>query len=97
PGFTGPDRLEVGSDVFYVKRRFGFQGFDGTAEARWALPHSIRLVGGVGVVADDEQQFARLNVLKHDISSTEKAGSVIESSTVPTSHHLLWNLGVYLQ
>jgi iron complex outermembrane receptor protein len=97
PGFSGRDRIEVGSDIFYVKRRFGFQGVDGNVEAQWELPRSIRLVGGVGAVVDDEQQFASLHVLKRDISSTEKAGSILESSISPSSHHVLWNLGAYLQ
>jgi iron complex outermembrane receptor protein len=97
PGFTGRDRIEVGSDVFYVKRRFGFQGVDSNAELQWDLPRAIRLVGGVGVVIDDEQQFAGLHVLKYDVSSTEKAGSILNAASAPSGDRLLSNFGAYLQ
>jgi iron complex outermembrane receptor protein len=48
------DRIEVASDLFYVKRHQSYRGVDATAEARWFPGARFNLIAGTEAVVDHE-------------------------------------------
>jgi len=91
------DRIEVNSDVFWVKRRFGYSGTDINAEVQATLPKNVSLVGGVGFIYDLETLPEVQRVAKSDFG-TSHAGDILSISpnpAGPTKDFL--NVGAYLQ
>jgi iron complex outermembrane receptor protein len=48
------DRIDVASDLFYVKRHQSYRGVDATAEARWMPRPRFNLIAGTEAVYDRE-------------------------------------------
>jgi iron complex outermembrane receptor protein len=48
------DRIDVASDLFYVKRHQSYRGVDATAEARWMPGPRFNLIAGTETVFDRE-------------------------------------------
>jgi iron complex outermembrane receptor protein len=98
--FTGgpgtDNRLEVGSESYYVRRQFGFRGGDTDGQIEW-LPHkSLRLVAGGSFFLDDELLPSRIGVAKE--SSGEIAqGGTIDAISVYQGRKSFINSGAYLQ
>lgn len=57
-GLLPSDRIEVGSDLFYVERDQSYQAIDGTFEARFVPSQLFNLVAGVEASIDQEQLLA---------------------------------------
>ena len=93
---TQADRLEVGSDLFYVERDLGFRGVETQLRARWNPLQTLTFVLGAGMIADEEQRLSVLNVLKRSIGETP-AGSIRESTSVRQDTIWLLNPGAHLQ
>ncbi|HVX95479.1 MAG TPA: TonB-dependent receptor [Polyangia bacterium] len=53
-GVLPPDRIDVASDLFYVKRHQSYRGVDATAEARWMPAPRFNLIAGTEAVFDHE-------------------------------------------
>jgi iron complex outermembrane receptor protein len=91
------DRIEVNSDVFWVKRRFGYSGTDINVEAQAKLPRHFQLVGGLGFIYDLEQLPEVAHVLKAAVGSLQ-AGQVVPPAPNPNGDSRgLYNVGAYLQ
>jgi iron complex outermembrane receptor protein len=97
--FGGPlsgDRIEVGSDVYYVKRKFGYVGVDSNLELELKLPKAFVLVAGVGFIDDHESLPSVLHALKYDVGDL-KTNDIIESTSVRQGTKSLINFGAYAQ
>jgi iron complex outermembrane receptor protein len=53
-GVLDGDRIEVASDLFWMRRRSAYRGVDSTLEARWMPRPDLNLIVGVEPVVDDE-------------------------------------------
>lgn len=73
-GPTSRDRIEVGSDSYYVKRDFGYQGTDVGVEANWRPWKGLSVLTGVGYILDKEQLMVAENVLKATVDNTSAGG-----------------------
>jgi outer membrane receptor for ferrienterochelin and colicins len=95
----GPEttnRLEVGSEFFYVSRRFGFRGTDIDTHVEWDPVNSLRLVVGGSLLFDRERLPSRLGIAKQRLQSVQ-AGDVIEAISVRQGYKNFINGGGYLQ
>jgi len=54
-GVLPADRVEVGSNLFYVERQQSYRGIDSMLEARFIPSTSFNLIGGVEVLYDHEK------------------------------------------
>ena len=81
-GPTSRDRIEVGSDLFYVRRDFGYRGFDGGAEAVWHPQESLNVLVGAGMIVDYEKLPTVYDVLKTSLGTTpgNRAGDDVLAS-----------------
>jgi outer membrane receptor protein involved in Fe transport len=95
-GLTSRDRIEIGSDLLYMRRQASSIGLDSNLELQWHGPHSLSIVAGVGQIVDHEQLPTSLAILKQD-SGGLKAGDVLESSSVRQGSKNLLNTGIYAQ
>jgi len=95
-GPRSDNRLEVGSEFFYVRRRFGFRGTDLDAHVEWDPASSLRLVAGASLLVDDERLPSRLGVAKQKLQDTS-AGQIIEAVSVRQGRKTFVNGGGYLQ
>lgn len=53
-GVLDSDRIEVGSDLFYVERDEKYHGVDSTLEARWRPSDDFNTIVGVEALVDEE-------------------------------------------
>jgi iron complex outermembrane receptor protein len=53
-GVLGNDRIEVDSDLFWVRRRLGYRGLEATLEGRWVPRSDFNLILGAETVLDHE-------------------------------------------
>jgi iron complex outermembrane receptor protein len=103
-GFRGgpgdDDRLEVGSEFYYVKRQFGFRGGDLDAQVewtpRWRRFGDLRLVTGASALYDDELLPSRIAVAKTQTAQTQ-SGDVIQTISLYQGRKTFLNTGAYLQ
>ena len=81
-GPTSRDRIEVGSDLFYVRRDFGYQGFDAGAETAWHPTDSLNVLVGAGMILDHEKLPTVYDVLKTSLGATpgDRAGDEVLAS-----------------
>ncbi|MBN2575317.1 MAG: TonB-dependent receptor [Deltaproteobacteria bacterium] len=93
-GPTSRDRIEVGSDLFYVRRDFGYRGFDVNAEVAWRPSEDLQVLLGAGMILDDEKLPTVYDVLKTSLGSTpgNQAGDEVLASTA-TGDEYLSNVG----
>jgi iron complex outermembrane receptor protein len=84
----GDDRIEVASDLYWVKRRSAYRGVDGSLEARWVPTNEFNLIVGAESVVDHEHKPAPVRVSK---DTGEKIGPRTQQESVT-----LTNLGAYL-
>jgi outer membrane receptor for ferrienterochelin and colicins len=94
-GPTARDRIDVGSDLFYVRRDFGYRGFDASAEAAWQPRDTLRFLVGTSMLLDYEDLPVVYDVLKSSLGSHtgERAGDEILASRAAGSKYLS-NVGV---
>lgn len=94
-GPTSRDRIELGSDLFYVKRDSEYRGLEATAEATWRPSERLTVLVGSGMILDYEKLPTVYDVLKSSIGTEpgERAGDQIPAMAVAGSKYLS-NLGV---
>jgi iron complex outermembrane receptor protein len=86
----------VGSEFFYVRRRFDFRCADVDSHVEWAPRPTWRLVAGAGLLVDRERLPSRLGIAKQQLQEV-KAGDVIEAISIRQGHKTFLNGGGYLQ
>lgn len=95
-GPRASDRIEVGSDAFFVRRDFGYTGAAVLGEARYKPTDKMTAVGGVEFEWDEENLISRLNVLKLNTGAVA-AGEVDEDASTRQGSASLWNVGAFSQ
>ncbi|MBN2717263.1 MAG: TonB-dependent receptor plug domain-containing protein [Deltaproteobacteria bacterium] len=82
--FTGgprdKDRIEVGSSTYFIRRKFGFDGVDGSIEGRWSYGEKVTLVVGTEMLFDRESLPSTLHVLKSASGDMDTGDVLTESS-----------------
>jgi outer membrane receptor for ferrienterochelin and colicins len=99
-GAPGDDnRLEVGSEFYYVRRQFGFRGGDIDAQVAWAPAldgaSTVSVVAGVSQLVDDELLPSRIGVARQTERTRE--GDVLDAISVYQARKIFLNSGAYLQ
>jgi outer membrane receptor for ferrienterochelin and colicins len=94
-GPTSRDRIEVGSDLFYVRRDFGYRGVDANLEAAWAPYDSLNVLVGAGMILDYEKLPTVYDVLKSSLGTqpSNRAGDEILASGAAGNNEVLSNVG----
>jgi outer membrane receptor for ferrienterochelin and colicins len=87
-GTLGNDRVEVGSDLFWVRRRLGYRGVEATLESRWVPRSDFNLIIGAETVVDRETLPVPERVSK---DTGELLGAVPPHASVTSS-----NLGAFV-
>jgi outer membrane receptor for ferrienterochelin and colicins len=95
-GPRSDNHLEVGSDFYYVRRRFGFRGGDVDAHLEWTPRPGLLLATGGGLFVDDERLPSRIAIAKQPAPGIV-AGHIIEAISIRQGHKLFLNSGAYLQ
>jgi outer membrane receptor for ferrienterochelin and colicins len=90
------NRLEVGSEYYYVRRRLGFRGGDLDGHLQWSPSGQWSLSSGASLLLDDEQLPSRIAVAKRPIGVVRN-GEVIAEGSVYQGRKTFFNAGVYLQ
>jgi iron complex outermembrane receptor protein len=90
------NRLEVGSDFYYVERRFGFRGTDLDSHLVWTPADSLHVIGGGSLLVDREELPSRIAIAKQSAEAV-RPGEVIEANTVRGGRKMFINAGAYLQ
>jgi len=95
-GPSSGDTVDVGSDIFYIRRQFGYQGFEGQLEGRIDILDKLGLVAGTELMADRERLPVSQEVLE-SASGQFQAGDVALTRGNDQEHKLISNVGAYLQ
>jgi iron complex outermembrane receptor protein len=74
---TSRDRIEVGSDIFFVRRRFGYAAGESQVMATWRLNPHLTLVAGCGATLDDEDLLTVEHVLKASPARQQNGGAAV--------------------
>jgi outer membrane receptor for ferrienterochelin and colicins len=98
-GAPGDDnRLEVGSEFYYVRRQFGFRGGDVDAQVAW-MPlqgeRNLSVVVGVSQLVDDELLPSRIGVARQTERTNE--GDILDAISIYQARKTFLNSGAYLQ
>ena len=92
---TPSDRIDINSDVFYVRRVMGFASMLADATATWTPLQRLRIVGGADYLLDHETLPGALRVLYSDYGAFQ-AGDVLQAASTLQGTHDFQNLGVFL-
>lgn len=95
-GPTPRDRIEVGSDLYSVRRKFLSRGVDVDLTLRWRPVRTLTLLAGLTNTTDLEDRPRNELVLKADRNKDQRAGSVVGSTPASVSVALT-NTGAQLQ
>jgi iron complex outermembrane receptor protein len=95
-GPSADDAVDVGSDIYYIKRRFGYQGFEGQIEGRIDLAEKLGIVAGTEIIMDRERLPESQEILR-SATGTFQAGDVVLTRGNAQEHKLISNIGAYLQ
>ncbi|HTV23829.1 MAG TPA: TonB-dependent receptor [Polyangiaceae bacterium] len=87
-GLLPNDRIEVASDLFWVKRRLGYRGLEATAEGYWAPRSDFNVIFGGEVVVDRE-------TLPTPERISKETGEVLGTAP-PDGSATLSNIGIFL-
>jgi outer membrane receptor for ferrienterochelin and colicins len=94
------NRVEVGSEFYYVRRQFHFRGLDVDGQLEWTPEHfplgTLRLVAGASNLVDDEHLPSRLAIAKQPTEQAQ-TGQVIDAISIRQGHKTFVNAGAYLQ
>jgi outer membrane receptor for ferrienterochelin and colicins len=95
-GGTGDDnRLEVGSEFYYVHPRLGFRGGDLDGHLEWTITPTLVLAAGSSGFVDDEQLPSRIAIAKRPIEGVNR-GQVIEAISASQGRKTFAGAGAYL-
>ncbi|MFH1811161.1 MAG: TonB-dependent receptor [Pseudomonadota bacterium] len=95
-GVTPNDRVDVGSDVFYVRRELGYRGAELDATGAWRFNEGLLVLGNVGLIWDQEQKPSTLRVLKGSAGDSA-AGTIYEPTSTRQGEQSLVNPGASTQ
>ena len=96
-GGTGDNnRLEVGSEYYYVRRRLGFRGGDLDAHLQWSPDVRWTVSSGASLLLDDERLPSRIAIAKRSIGEV-RAGQPIAAASVHQGSKTFFNAAAYLQ
>ena len=90
------NRLEVGSEYYYVRRRMRFAGGDFDAHLEWSPLPSFVLSGGSNLIVDRERLPARIAVAKRSLEGA-RPGEVIPRASIYQGRKIFFNAAAYLQ
>jgi iron complex outermembrane receptor protein len=90
-GPTGRDRIEVGSEFYYVKREFGYRGMEIEVEGNWRPHPALSILTGAGVIADRQKLPLIYHVLKSSFGTNRAGDTQLVSGEVGDVN--LWNPG----
>ncbi len=90
------DRIELGSEIYYVERKFRYQGGELNLGARWQALESLGFVAGLGIGYDEELLPSYLHVLKTEVGN-QSPGDIRESTSTRAGIEAFVNPGAYLQ
>jgi iron complex outermembrane receptor protein len=93
---TSRDRIEVGSDLYYVRREARYAGYTVEGEALWQPFETLDVVAGANMTFENHQRPVVLHVLKSDVGDMP-AGEVQNATPAQTGHVSLSNPGARLQ
>jgi outer membrane receptor for ferrienterochelin and colicins len=88
-GILPADRIEIGSDLFYVERKESYHGIDATAEAHYTPTQSFNVIGGVETIYDREMLGAPVRI-------NRATGEPVLQAGATDVHANLVNVGTYL-
>ena len=98
--FTGKprdgDRIEVGSDIFYVRRKFEYNGAEASVEGLYQIRPNLSAVMGMEFVFDREALPSARYILKLD-QGEARAGEVMEQRSVNRGYKDFTNFGLFGQ
>jgi outer membrane receptor for ferrienterochelin and colicins len=92
-GPTSADRIDVGSELYFVRRQFGYRGLEALAEASWRPTGTLTAVMGAGVIADHQQTPAVYHVMKSSFGELRAGDSQLVSTSI--GNVTLWNPGAH--
>jgi outer membrane receptor for ferrienterochelin and colicins len=102
-GFAGgpgdDNRLEVGSEFYYVRQQFGFRGADVDLQLEVtpaAAGGRLRFVTGLSGFYDDELLPSRVGIAKQ-VTKEQVPGDVIDAISVYQARKTFLNSGAFLQ
>ncbi len=93
---TSRDRIEVGSDLYRIRRELGYRGADAELGVRYRPLPSLTMTVGASLSYDSETLPSILHVLKRDAGDLP-AGSVREQTSTRQGNTELVNPGALLQ
>jgi outer membrane receptor protein involved in Fe transport len=93
---TARDRIEVGSDLYYVRRQARYAGYTLESEAVWQPFENLDVVAGANMTFERHQRPVVLHVLKSAIGDMP-AGEVQNATPGQTGYVSLSNPGARLQ
>lgn len=98
--FTGgpslEDRIDVGTEMFEVKRHFGYEGLEGQIEGHVQLLDELGAVFGAEGIIDREELPSVLRVLKVT-TDAYPGGEVVEEQSIRQGKKVFSNLGLFAQ
>ncbi len=96
-GPTSRDRVEVGSEIFFVRRQFSFAGGEAETSATWRAFDDLTLVAGVGASWDQEEPLVVERVLKASPARQQNGGGAGANAGQSRADEQLVNPGVFGQ
>jgi outer membrane receptor for ferrienterochelin and colicins len=95
-GAPGDDnRLDVGSEYYYIRRQFGFRGGDLDAQVAWTGARNLSVVVGASQLVDDELLPSRIGVARQ--TDKTKEGDILDAISIYQARKTFLNSGAYLQ
>jgi outer membrane receptor for ferrienterochelin and colicins len=88
-GILPADRIEVGSALYYAKRRTSYRGMDSTLEARWMPSSRFNLITGMETVFDHESLLAPERIIR-------SSGNSVPDSDANDKRINLTNVGIFV-
>ena len=88
-GILPADRIEVGSALYYAKRRTSYKGMDSVLEARWMPSSRFNLITGMETVFDHEALLAPERIIR-------ATGSAVPDSDANDKRINLTNVGIFV-
>ena len=88
-GILPSDRIEVGSALYYAKRRTSYRGIDSVLEARYIPSSRFNLITGVETVYDHEALLAPERVIRSN-------GNIVPDSDANDKRINLMNVGIFV-
>lgn len=88
-GILPADRIEVGSALYYAKRRTSYRGFDTVLESRWIPSPRFNLITGVETVFDHESLLAPERIIR-------STGNAVPDSDANDKRINLTNVGIFV-